>query len=67
MDDEAPDAGDILSFDDEGFTVRHGRDYIDDELDSEEDEDEFSDDEFDEDLDEPAPNFVDDEDLPPNR
>ncbi len=67
MDDDAPDAGDILSFDDEGFTVRHGRDYIDDELDSDDDEDEFSDDEFDKDLDEPAPNFVDDEDLPPNR
>ena len=67
-DDEAPDAGDILSFDDEGFTVRHGRDYIDAELDDEDGEDdEFSDDEFEEDLDEPAPNFVDDEDLPPGR
>ena len=67
-DDESPDAGDILSFDDEGFTVRHGRDYIDAELDDEDGEDdEFSDDEFEEDLDEPAPNFVDDEDLPPGR
>lgn len=67
-DDEAPDAGDILSFDDEGFTVRHGRDYIDAELDGEDGEDgEFSDEEFEEDLDEPAPNFVDDDDLPPGR
>lgn len=66
-DDDAPDAGDILSFDDEGFTVRHGRDFVDDELDSEADDEEFSDDEFDEDLDEPAPNFVDDDDLPPGR
>lgn len=67
-DDETPDAGDILSFDDEGFTVRHGRDYIDAELDDEDGEDgEFSDDEFEEDLDEPAPNFVDDDDLPPGR
>ncbi|MBL8809141.1 MAG: ribosome biogenesis GTPase Der [Planctomycetaceae bacterium] len=67
-DDEAPDAGDILSFDDEGFSVRHGRDYIDAELDGEDGEDgEFSDEEFEEDLDEPAPNFVDDDDLPPGR
>lgn len=63
-DDDALDAGDILSFDDEGFTVRHGRDYLDDELDE---DDEFSDEEFDEDLDEPAPNFIDDDDLPPGR
>lgn len=63
-DDDALDAGDILSFDDEGFTVRHGRDYLDDNLDE---DDEFSDEEFDEDLDEPAPNFIDDDDLPAGR
>ncbi len=64
LDDDAPDAGDILSFDDEGFSVRRGSDYLDDELDE---DDQFSDDEFEEDLDEPAPNFVDDDDLPPGR